>query len=69
MRRNKVDGLNNHPWKSEVNEDDTSVPTSVISSWLLKFTNLISNHQIIHKGVIFYDFRQKFNCKNRRKRI
>lgn len=33
MRRNKVDGLNNHPWKSEVNEDDTSVPTSVISSW------------------------------------
>lgn len=33
MRRNKVDVLNNHPWKSEVNEDDTSVPTSVISGW------------------------------------
>ena len=32
-RRNKSDGLNNHPWKSEVNEDDSSVPSSVISSW------------------------------------
>lgn len=33
MRRNKVDGLNNHPWKSEVNEDDSSVSSSTISSW------------------------------------
>lgn len=33
MRRNKVDGLNNHPWKSEVNEDDSSVSNSTISSW------------------------------------
>ena len=32
MRINKVDGLNKLPWKSEVTEDDTSVPTSVISS-------------------------------------
>ena len=48
MRRNKVDGLNNHPWKSEVNEDDTSVPTSVISSWFTEvyepsFTSSESN--------------------------
>ncbi len=33
MRRNKVDRLNNHPWKSEVNEDDSSVSNSTISSW------------------------------------
>lgn len=33
MRRNKVDGLNNHPWKSEVNEDDSSVSNSTISGW------------------------------------
>lgn len=33
MRRNKVDVLNNHPWKSEVNEDDSSVSSSTISSW------------------------------------
>lgn len=33
MRRNKVDVLNNHPWKSEVNEDDSSVSNSTISSW------------------------------------
>ena len=33
MRRNKVDGLNNHPWKSEVNEDDSSVSSSTISGW------------------------------------
>ena len=33
MRRNKVDGLNNHPWKSEVNEDDSSVSSITISGW------------------------------------
>ena len=33
MRRNKVDGLNNHPWKSEANEDDSSVSSSTISGW------------------------------------
>lgn len=33
MRRNKVDGLNNYPWKSEVNEDDSSVSSSTISGW------------------------------------
>ena len=33
MRRNKEDGLNNHPWKSEVNEDDSSVSSSTISGW------------------------------------
>lgn len=33
MRRNKVDVLNNHPWKSEVNEDDSSVSSSTISGW------------------------------------
>lgn len=33
MRRNKVDDLNNHPWKSEANEDDSSVSSSIISSW------------------------------------
>ncbi|MEI3542039.1 MAG: major tail protein [Acutalibacteraceae bacterium] len=33
MRRNKVDEDNNHPWKSEVNEDDSLVPSSVISNW------------------------------------
>ena len=33
MRRNKVDGKGNHPWKAEVSEDDTGVPASVISGW------------------------------------
>ena len=33
MRRNKPDTLGKHPWKSEVNEDDTGVPASVISDW------------------------------------
>ena len=33
IRRNKEDGQGNHPWKAEVNEDDTGVPTSVITSW------------------------------------
>ena len=32
-RRNKLDGNGKHPWKSEVNEDDTSVPASVITGW------------------------------------
>lgn len=37
LRRNKPDGRNNHPWKAEVTEGDTDVPTSVITDW---FTNV-----------------------------
>ena len=33
MRRNKVDDYDNHPWKAEVNEDDTGVIASTITSW------------------------------------
>lgn len=33
MRRNKLDGNGNHPWKSEVSEDDTGVIISTITSW------------------------------------
>lgn len=33
MRRNKLDGLGNHPWKAEVSEDDTGVIADTISTW------------------------------------
>ena len=33
LRRNKLDSNGRHPWKSEVNEDDNSVPRNVISGW------------------------------------
>lgn len=33
VRRNKIDGNGKHPWKSEVNEGDTDVPSSVITGW------------------------------------
>lgn len=33
IRRNKEDGQGNHPWKAEVNEDDTGVQASVITGW------------------------------------
>ena len=33
LRRNKVDGLGNHPWKAEVSEDDSGVPATTISNW------------------------------------
>ena len=33
MRRNKPDGRGEHPWKAEVNEDDTGVAGTVISGW------------------------------------
>ena len=33
MRRNKLDGKNEHPWKAEVNEDDTAVESTVITGW------------------------------------
>ena len=33
MRRNKLDGMNKHPWKAEVTEGGTGVPTSVITGW------------------------------------
>ena len=32
-RRNKLDGNGRHPWKAEVNEDDTGVPATVIGGW------------------------------------
>lgn len=33
LRRNKVDGAGNHPWKAEVSEDDTGVAADTISNW------------------------------------
>jgi len=33
MRRNKLDGLDRHPWKAEVTEGVTGVSASVISGW------------------------------------
>ena len=33
LRRNKLDGLGKHPWKAEVNEDDTSVLAATITGW------------------------------------
>ena len=33
MRRNKLDGQGNHPWKAEVNEDDTGVLAGTITGW------------------------------------
>ena len=37
LRRNKVDGKGNHPWKAEVSEDDAGVSASTISGW---YTNV-----------------------------
>ena len=33
MRRNKLDGQGSHPWKAEVNEDDTGVVADTITGW------------------------------------
>lgn len=33
LRRNKLDGNNNHPWKAEADEDDTDVTSATISAW------------------------------------
>lgn len=33
MRRNKLDGQGNHPWKAEVSEDDTGVLAATITGW------------------------------------
>ncbi len=33
MRRNKLDGQGNHPWKAEVSEDDTAVLATTITNW------------------------------------
>ena len=33
LRRNKVDGKGNHPWKAEVSEDDAGVSASTIADW------------------------------------
>lgn len=36
MRRNKLDGQNKHPWKAEVDEGDSDVSATTISSWYTK---------------------------------
>ena len=33
LRRNKVDGNDNHPWKAEADEDDTDVTVGTITGW------------------------------------
>jgi len=33
MRRNKLDGQGNHPWKAEVDEDGTGVVAGTITGW------------------------------------
>lgn len=33
MRRNKLDGKGNHPWKAEVTEGETGVVSSLINAW------------------------------------
>jgi phi13 family phage major tail protein len=33
LRRNKVDGNDNHPWKAEADEDDTDVTADTITGW------------------------------------
>jgi len=33
MRRNKLDGKGNHPWKAEVTEGETGVTGTVITGW------------------------------------
>jgi phi13 family phage major tail protein len=32
-RRNKPDGNGNHPWKAEVNEDDSGVESETVTGW------------------------------------
>jgi phi13 family phage major tail protein len=39
MRRNKVDGNDNHPWKAEADQDDTDIEPSVISGGIQASTN------------------------------
>ena len=36
-RRNKPDTQGKHPWKAEVNEDDTAVNSTTISNWYKQF--------------------------------
>ena len=33
LRRNKLDGINKHPWKAEVTEGDAGVSSDTISGW------------------------------------
>jgi phi13 family phage major tail protein len=36
MRRNKLDGQGNHPWKAEVSENDSGVLAATISGWFMQ---------------------------------
>ena len=41
LRRNRVDGKGNHPWKAEVSEDDTGVSASTIADWYQDVDSLV----------------------------
>ena len=33
LRRNKLDGLNKHPWRAQADQDNTSIPNLVFTNW------------------------------------
>ena len=52
LRRNKLDGQGKHPWKAEVNEDDTNVPLQLLQAGILKFMSQPLQKQT--KEVLYY---------------
>lgn len=47
MRRNKTDANGNHPWKSEVNEDDTGVAAATITSWFTEVYEPVFEEEVV----------------------
>ena len=41
MRRNKLDASGKHPWKAEVDENDTGVEQSIINGWYTRTNNYL----------------------------
>lgn len=39
MRRNKLDGMDKHPWKAEVTEGDAGVSSGTITGWFKPFAS------------------------------
>ena len=50
MRRNKLDGMKNHPWKAEATEGDSGLAEDVISGWYTQVYEPVYNSQTENGG-------------------
>jgi len=52
MRRNRTDGMNNHPWKAEVTQGDPNVDDKTISDWFAEVYEPVYTSSFAQSGEV-----------------